>query len=105
MTMSRTNFLASSQVGFAMNGLCCTPEMAIPCMQFAVDHEAGAMIKDSIDTPWKAVNEVRRLIWKPAIWSYFVCMESGGDPNGAFTACHSSSDSRGVRFQSAIILR
>lgn len=30
------------------------------------------MIKDSIDTPWKAVNEVRRLIWKPAIWSYFV---------------------------------
>ncbi|PWT93979.1 MAG: acyltransferase [Acidobacteria bacterium] len=30
------------------------------------------MIKASPDTPWKAVNEIKRLMWMPVIRSYFV---------------------------------
>jgi acetyltransferase-like isoleucine patch superfamily enzyme len=29
------------------------------------------IIRDTLDTPWKALNEIRRMVWTPVIWSYF----------------------------------
>lgn len=36
------------------------------------DLRPDVIIRNTLDTPWKAVNEIRRLVWAPVIWSYFV---------------------------------
>ena len=33
--------------------------------------EPRESLKAAMDTPWKAINEIRRLLWTPFIWSYF----------------------------------
>jgi acetyltransferase-like isoleucine patch superfamily enzyme len=36
-----------------------------------IDREPNEWIRDTLNTPWKAVNEIKRMIWRPFIWYYF----------------------------------